>query len=252
LISVSIVSHKQSQLILALLEDIKRLSPPEIAQIIIVHNDGDDSSAFPSRLGNIPIVQVVNSLKRGFGANHNAAFKVATQPYFAVLNPDLRLPNNPFPELLRCFNDAKLGLAAPQILNPDLTVASSSRRLYSPLEILKGALGDNNADAEPDWLAGMFLLFRRQAFESVRGFDERYFMYVEDVDICARTVLAGWTLRYEPAAAVIHDAQRANRKSAQHLLWHLKSAIRWWCTPVFWRYRHFLIAKSQSLNKNTV
>jgi N-acetylglucosaminyl-diphospho-decaprenol L-rhamnosyltransferase len=251
LISVSIVSHKQSQLILALLADIERLAPPEIAQIIIVHNDGDDSAAFPSRLGNIPIVQLVNSLKRGFGANHNAAFKVATQPYFAVLNPDLRLSNNPFPELLNCFNDAKLGLVAPQILNPDLTVASSSRRLYSPFEILKGALGLGKPGAQPDWLAGMFLLFRREAFATVGGFDERYFMYVEDVDISARTVLAGWTLRYERAAAVVHDAQRANRRSAKHLSWHITSAIRWWCTPVFWRYRHFLIAKSQSLNKNT-
>jgi N-acetylglucosaminyl-diphospho-decaprenol L-rhamnosyltransferase len=242
LISISVVSHGQSKLVLALLADLKRLAPRQIAQIIIVHNDSDDSTAFPSKIGDVPVVQLVNSTRRGFGANHNAAFRLATQPFFAVLNPDLRLPSNPFLQLLKFFDDNKLGLVAPSIVNSNLTPASSARHLYSPSEIFRGAIGLEKPALDPAWLAGMFLLFRQEAFARVNGFDERYFMYVEDVDICARIRLAGWKLHYDRQSMVIHEAQRANRRSVKHLVWHLKSALRWWFTPVFWQYRHFLLS----------
>ncbi len=79
-----------------------------------------------------------------------------------------------------------------------------------------------------DWLAGMFLLLRREAFAAVGGFDERFHMYCEDADLCLRLQLAGWRVRLVEDVAVVHAAQRASRRSWQHLRWHLTSLLRHW------------------------
>jgi GT2 family glycosyltransferase len=77
-----------------------------------------------------------------------------------------------------------------------------------------------------DWVAGMFIVFRSDAFRSVGGFDERYFLYYEDVDICRRLGAAGASVIYEPGAEVIHDARRASRRELRRAVHHLSSAVR--------------------------
>jgi N-acetylglucosaminyl-diphospho-decaprenol L-rhamnosyltransferase len=240
-----VVSHGQSTLVAALIADIARIGPAMVSEIIIVHNMSDDRHVFPESASHIPIIHIVNKHKCGFGENHNSAFKIATQPFFAVLNPDLRIDTDPFSALLLLFETKNIGLVAPKILNPDGTTACSARRLYSPYEIILGPLNHDKNVVPPHWLAGMFLLFRRSSFEGVQGFDKRYFMYVEDVDISARITLAGWKILFEPSVSVIHDARRASRRSPQHTLWHFRSALRWWFGPVFWKYRAFLASKTQ-------
>ena len=79
-----------------------------------------------------------------------------------------------------------------------------------------------------DWVAGMFVMFRREAFAQVQGFDDqRFFMYFEDVDICRRLKGLGWDVRVQPAVRVVHDAQRASARQLKHLWWHLTSAARY-------------------------
>ena len=73
----------------------------------------------------------------------------------------------------------------------------------------------------------MFVLFRKEAWESVKGFDERYFMYFEDVDICRRLRRCGWEVKYDCRVTVQHDAQRASLRNLQHLRWHMRSALRY-------------------------
>jgi GT2 family glycosyltransferase len=81
---------------------------------------------------------------------------------------------------------------------------------------------------EVDWTAGMFVLFRPEAFRAVGGFDDRrFFMYFEDVDICARLWRRGWSVVLQPQVSVVHDAQRASHRSMKHLRWHLTSAARY-------------------------
>ena len=77
-----------------------------------------------------------------------------------------------------------------------------------------------------DWVAGMFVVFRRSAFEAVGGFDERYFMYMEDADICRRLRAVGYEVIVDKATIAVHDARRASRANLQHLRWHLRSALR--------------------------
>ena len=77
-----------------------------------------------------------------------------------------------------------------------------------------------------DWIAGMFMLVKSNHFRNIRGFDEKFFMYLEDVDICKRTYSDGGVVIVDPREKVIHDARRASFKSFQHLKWHILSLIR--------------------------
>jgi N-acetylglucosaminyl-diphospho-decaprenol L-rhamnosyltransferase len=240
MIAISIVSHGQRELVEALLKDLDGINSNLVTRIVITHNASDDRHAFPNHIGCAKVTQIINSSPKGFGANHNAAFKTISEPFFAVLNPDLRMNEDPFPALLKRLEDPRLAVAAPKILNPDGTVAVSARSLYTPLSSVKSFLLVRTNELCPVWLAGMFLLFNSSAYNAASGFDEDFFMYVEDVDICSRLTMLGWGICYEQSVAVVHDAQRANRKSIKHLRWHLGSALRWWTSRVFWEHRKYL------------
>jgi N-acetylglucosaminyl-diphospho-decaprenol L-rhamnosyltransferase len=235
MITISIVSHGQKELVHALLMDLAALKSTLVSHIVLTHNSTDDRLTFSKITTTAKMTQIFNNVPKGFGANHNAAFASSSGPYFAVLNPDIRITDDPFPKLIHSLENHSVDLIAPKILNADLTIADSARSLYTPWNSLKGILKKDRLVAQPAWLAGMFMLYTSTSFKSLAGFDEKFFMYVEDVDICARLVLSGRLLRYEPAVSVIHDARRENRKSLRHLKWHLRSALIWWASEVFWR-----------------
>ena len=80
------------------------------------------------------------------------------------------------------------------------------------------------------------LLVRSAAFRASGGFDERYFMYSEDAELCLRLQLAGGRIRQVADARVMHAAQRASRRSWQHFRWHVTSLLRYWSSATYWRY----------------
>jgi len=175
-----------------------------------------------------------NDRTRGYGANHNAAFTECASPFFCALNPDLRVPENPFPALLDVLSDAHIGVAAPRITDPEGKREDSARRFPTVsclLAKLRGA--DDGTYPEyrdvfyPDWLAGMFLLLRSQAFAKVGGFDEKFFLYYEDVDLCLRLRRAGYEVAQEPGTWVVHSARRQSRRDWVHARHHLTSMARY-------------------------
>ena len=113
----------------------------------------------------------------------------------------------------------------------------------TPLSILRKALFGGRvpefevgtADLYPDWVAGMFMVFRRETFAAVGGFDERYFLYYEDVDLCTRLALAGKRVVYCPAVEAIHDARRERHRSPQYFRYHVASMLRFFCSAPFRR-----------------
>jgi GT2 family glycosyltransferase len=90
------------------------------------------------------------------------------------------------------------------------------------------------------------MLFRSEAFSAIGGFDEGYHLYIEDVDICTRLRLAGWTLRQCPGASVIHDARKQSHRSLKFTRWHIAGMLRYWFSRSFWRYRSLLKAKRRA------
>ena len=82
----------------------------------------------------------------------------------------------------------------------------------------------------------MFLLFDSRAYNEIRGFDEGYFLYIEDVDICSRLCLAGWSLAQVADTRVVHDARKQSHRSLRFTRWHIGGMLRYWTRTCFWRY----------------
>ncbi len=233
-VSVSIVSHGQRALIAPLLADIARLCGGPL-QVIITLNipeaDPDRPAHFPHEL-----LIVRNATPKGFGANHNAAFAAATGAHFCVLNPDVRFTEDPFPVLIERLVDASAGVIAPRVVDSDGVEQDSVRRFPTFISLARKAWTrerktDHRATHSglqyPDWVAGMFMLFRSGHYREMGGFDERYFLYYEDVDLCLRVHRAGLRVLYEPAITIIHDSQRASWKKPRYAIVHLASMARY-------------------------
>ena len=181
---------------------------------------------------------VRNARNRGFGAAVNQAVARTAAPRLLILNPDCRIGSGAAAALGAALGaDGACGLAGPAVLGDDGVVQGSARGdpdmltgLFgrsSPLRrLLPGAAAARHnvrdadlAGAGPggacvDWVSGACMLVRRSAFDAVGGFDERYFLYREDADLCRRLRKGGWSVRYVPAARVRHAGGVSTRLAA--------------------------------------
>ena len=251
-LSVSVVSHGHGQAVCQLLEQISTLAPPTLHRVIVTANLPEPALArleqqpwpFDCRLQ-------VNPAPLGYGANHNRAFALdaaAGKPgeAFAVLNPDLHLQGDVLSTCLQALSaSSQVGCVYPRQTDAGGRLQDYARRLPTPARLLARYAGRGRIECAPgqapDWVSGAFLVLRRTAFAHVGGFDERYRMYCEDVDLCLRLQLAGWTLA-QADATVQHEAQRASHRRWQHLRWHLASLWRLWHSA---SYRAFLARQTR-------
>lgn len=234
MISVSIVSHGHGSMVTRLVSQL--LTCGEVSQIIVTRNI-PEAEAF---LDSDRIQYIGNTAPRGFGTNHNAAFKHCTQNFFCSLNPDIRLVENPFPTLLKTILSQEGSIGAPLTQSINGGVEDSLRRFPTFSTLLSKALGGKDGRYHvahdtptfyPEWIGGMFMLFDSKDFASLKGFDEKFFLYYEDVDICVRAWKSGMKVLACPSVSVIHDAQRASHRNLQHMKWHATSMMRY-----FWKH----------------
>lgn len=241
-VSLSIVSHGQRGLVGALLQDIQQYCLQHQLEILLTLNieetlpEGCDHPGYS--------LQVIrNPTPLGFGSNHNQAFARAQGDFFCVLNPDIRLAGDPFVGLLQTLRMLPLGVVAPRVVNPHGDTEASARRFPTPMTIVRKAFGWraeldyplHEALIYPDWVGGMFMLFPRASYARLAGFDARYFLYYEDVDLCARSWLAGMPVALNSMVSVTHDARRSSHRKLAYLRWHLQSMLRFFCSKVFLR-----------------
>ena len=213
-----------------LVEDL--LACPEIGRIVVTQNVAEDAKIALSD----KVVLRRNPRPKGYGANQNAAFATAATPFFCVLNPDMRLKGNPIPDLLAGFREDRIAVVGPKILSPNGNEEDSARRFPTVGGLLAKLTGINdgtyphshgNKVFNPDWLAGMMLLVRSETFRNIGGFDEKFFLYYEDVDLCARLRMLGHEIRQERSVEAIHDARRQSRRNPRFTCWHLASMTRY-------------------------
>lgn len=241
--TVSIVSHGHGVMLRNLLSDLARQSAAAELYVIVTLNLADEALE-PSEFPNLRLVVLRNAQPKGFGANHNAAFMQCRTPWFLIVNPDIRLPEvDVIARLVRAATSVG-GLTAPQVTNSAGVPEDSIRRNLTPWSLVRRASG---RDREPlsvratrrgipfFWIAGMFLVTDSGAFRSVGGFDERFFLYCEDYDLCVRLYNQGFPLTVIDDIRVIHDAQRDSHRSRKHLKWHLTSLMKVWTSGAFWR-----------------
>ncbi len=230
MIAVSIVSHGHGPMVSQLVAQL--LLCPEVTQIIVTRN-------LPEAL-DLPddprLLLIDNALPKGFAANHNAAFTASRELFFCALNPDIELSGNPFQVLMAALICHEAGVVSPLVKSPAGEVEDYARH-FPNLRRLTGKLfgGDGgryalqagDADFQPDWVAGMFMLFPAAAFSRLGGFDEGFALYYEDVDICVRAWQQKLPVLTCPSVSVIHDARRDSRRKLTYLRWHLASMARY-------------------------
>ncbi len=241
-ISISIVSHRQGPLVKQLLSDLRAHCATPLEALLTVNVE--ETLPFDAAEFGFPVKIITNASVKGFAANHNAALRHAGAEYFCVLNPDIRLEHDPFPALFAQLADPKVGVASPLILNPSGEIEDSARRFPTLFTILKKALlrrcelehEITGAPLFPDWIAGMFMVFRAGVFKEMGGFDERYFLYYEDVDLCLRLRHAGYEVVLLPQVSAIHDARRRSHRNLRYLVIHATSLLRFLYTRQRYKY----------------
>ncbi|HCE4560111.1 glycosyl transferase [Vibrio parahaemolyticus] len=230
---ISIVSHGQGELIKDLLCDLNKVDFTNFSTVDLVLTLNIPEKEEYINVYNSKVNIIRNSQPKGFGANNNQAFRYLDSDYFVILNPDLRIESKfSFEKLIEIESK---GAIAPQVKNSAGDVEDSvrkyptftniSRRVFFREKFSSYSCKEGGA-VEVDWVAGMFILFNSLAFERLGGFDEAYFMYLEDADICRRLNNSGFRVVYTSTQSVVHDAQRKSFKSFSHLHWHVSSMLR--------------------------
>lgn len=249
-ICFTVVSHGHGLLLQRLLAQMNEQPRLRGSRVVVTLNLADE--AFDAEPYDALDVRVVrNPIPKGFGANHNAAFVHCDAAWFGILNPDLLLLHEePFTAMLTrvreadavCF--AETALIAPRVVATDLAPEDSVRANLTPWSLVGRAMGrrkplrvggDARRGAPFFWVAGMCLLVRADAYRAVGGFDERFFLYCEDYDLCARLYNAGWAIRLDDHARIIHEAQRDSHRNWRHLRMHISSLLKVWLSFAFWR-----------------
>jgi len=193
------------------------------------------------------IILLQGSDKKGFGANNNEVFKYAettlnmsNNDHFLVLNPDVEVTNENINLLLSQVAKDNTKISTINLFkNKEMTEYDNSIRqfptLMNPIKTLAGIKRTDHYNKsiiyKPtviDWAAGSFLLFKFEVYKELSGFDEQYFMYFEDVDICRRSFNKGDFIIYYPHYKAIHTAQMTNRKILSvNFLHYLFSTVKY-------------------------
>jgi GT2 family glycosyltransferase len=226
---VIVVNYNSGTLLRRNLESIRSYAPG--CRAIVVDNASSDGSQRVASLSEPGLRLVVNASNVGFAKAINQAMTLCDEPYVLLLNPDARLQRGAL-EALAAELDGhpECGIAAPRILDEDGGIQGSVRgdpnlltglfgrsslltRVFpaSPLSKRNVPRHPSNTSVEVDWVSGACMLCRRTALDMVRGFDERYFLYWEDADLCRRLRSRGITIRYVPASEVVHAGGQSSR-----------------------------------------
>ncbi len=253
-----------------LLAQLGTLPAPKLRRVMLIINkpELDEGVVFAdvALAAKLNLHIVRNSHPLGFGANHNQAFRTCVDLYgkhgarlFCVLNPDIELPSTGVAniDLVAALSDALaqpgVGLAYPKQVDSRGNAADFERALATPQAIVlrQLGLGEIKPGSGVDWVNGACMAFRADVFATLGGFDERYFMYCEDVDICLRLQLAGHMMT-RVDASVVHHTHRRTLKNFQHLAWHLRSLLRLWRSDAYRSYVFYLANKQRQKGNSSL
>ena len=237
-IYLSVVSHNNDELI----EENFASLPPIIGneKFIISIVDNTSSKKLEKICTKNNLLYYSDGKRRGYGENNNLNFKKlnpSSNDIFIVCNPDITLVIEYLKFIFEKFRKSSSSIYGVKIFeSKDLSKFSSHNRKFPALLdpmislVFKKKLFERNADvfANPDWIGGGFMIFKTEAFRELNGFDNRYFMYYEDVDICHRAKKKGMEITYDPSFYVVHEAKRAGRKIfSQSFFYNLISMIKY-------------------------
>ncbi|HEY6671815.1 MAG TPA: glycosyltransferase family 2 protein [Solirubrobacterales bacterium] len=203
-------------------------------RLLVVDNASTDDTREVAADAGLEVVSL--EANRGLAAAANVGVDRASGPSFALLNPDVRATSaGDFRRLEEELAEDGIGAVAPALVLPDGTLQDSARWVPTPLDLVVRRISGNDRGAvrvtnpvDVEWATAACLVIRRCAFDQIGGFDERYFLYFEDVDLCVRLRTAGFRVRYDPTVRLHHDYRAASRASIRtpETRHHMRSALR--------------------------
>ncbi len=238
-----VVNHDAGPTLAACVESLRA---DGVSDVVVVDNGGGDGSTEALVATDPDLTVVRTGANLGYGGGANRGVSATDAGTVVVANPDVVVHAGAVAALAAALAaDPTAAIAGPRILNPDGSRYPSARRFPSMIDAIGHAalatLWPGNpftrryrmVDLDPlenaavDWVSGAFFVVRHQAFEEMGGFDESYFMYAEDIDLCWRAHQAGWKVLYVPAAVVTHlQGVSTARHPYRMLVAHHRSTYR--------------------------
>ena len=243
-VAIIIVSHNTRDLLVDCVSSVIESAQGENVEIVVVDNASSDGS-YEAVFRYYPQVNAINNkVNIGFGAACNQAIRATIAPFVLLLNSDARLTPQALSALCGCMqlND-RCGAAGCTMVNPRGAEIVCARNFLMPfnqaLELagLSNVLpsrylrrtsrlrfAENLVDCSVDWVEGACLILRRAALDQVGLFDERFFMYSEDEDLCARLRQRGWSVCFSAGGTAIHHGGASTRQNRVEMLGHFYSS----------------------------
>lgn len=227
-LSIIIITHNSKEIIACLRSVYSNVTIP--FETIVVDNDSHDDSVARIK-ETFPQTKIIaNKINKGYGAACNQAITIAQGNYILILNPDILLEKNTIPELLKyAHENREARIISCTLKNSDGTVQDSFRTFPTILSLLKRQIttrfrtkriipNEVTMPQKVDWISGAFMLLKDRYY-----FDERFFLYFEDVDLC-KTI---GNVYYYPGTSATHLAKRESARNLKLTYWHAKSAVQY-------------------------
>ena len=216
-VDVLIVNYRTPDLTIQAARSV--LAEPELRRVIIVDNASGGEGAEPIRtaLAADPVEIIASEQNLGFGGGNNLAARSAKAQYLFLLNSDAYVKPGCLEALQAVLDrDTTVGLAAPSVYLADESTLQEGAygRFPTPMNLFLGVNKREALALRPDWISGVAFLARRSEYGRLGGFDEGFFMYHEDVDLCRRYRAEGLCVQREPAATVVHLLGRSAGSNA--------------------------------------
>jgi len=225
----------------------------ELKRVVVVDNASSDGSVDNLHFPDLPLSLVQNSENRGFAAACNQGARGSSADYLLFLNPDTRIFADSLQipiQFMEESRNAGVGICGIQLLDEEGNVSQSCSRFPTTPSLLSQMFGldrlfpkqfkghflgrqDHLKSGQVDQIMGAFFLVRRKLFESLGGFDERFFVYFEDLDFSYRAKQAGWQSRHLATAQAYHRGGGCSEQvKATRLYYSL-------CSRILYCYKHF-------------
>ena len=248
-LSIVIVNWNTKDLLMACLDSLSKQQITYKTEIIVVDNASSDGSAEIVNKNYQHVKLIRNDMNLGFGKANNIGMKQSHGRYICLLNSDVVVLPGCIESLIKFMDQNKsIGISSPKILSPDMIMQSTCRklpslwnnicetlylnRLFPKSNLLSGehmTFFDHATISKVEGLAGCCLMIRKAALDQAGLFDERFFIYFEETDLCKRFRLAGWDIVYFPDAAIIHHhAGSSSKDPVRFNIEFIKSQMQYW------------------------
>lgn len=222
-LSIIVVSYNTKKLLVSCISSIRRYTKGLNYEILVVDNGSSDGSqeAIRKIKGVRPILNTENL---GFAAANNQGIRLAQSRYILLLNSDTKLHENSLSKMVTWMDKHKeVGISSCMLLNPDRSIQETGGHFPNLLRVFLWAAFLDDLPVIPnvfgsyhphgslykkeqqlDWVTGAFFLIRGKVIKDAGLLDEKFFMYVEEVDYCFRAKKKGWQVFYVPTASIVH------------------------------------------------